>query len=251
MEPVYRTVIAFALAVQRVMRWDVRTRGIEHLPASGPAVVAANHVGLLDFVFIGTAARERNRLVRFMALREAFGHWLGGPLLRAMKHIQVDRYGDANAAFVEAVGALRRGEVVGLHPESRISRSFVPSPGKTGAARMAIEAGTPLIPCVVWGSQRIWTPGHRHLSRRDVVISVDLEPPVPYAPSADPAEVTVRLMDAIGRGVERAAVEYPQRPRGPADRWWVPAHLGGGAPTREAAQERADRETARRRAARE
>ena len=230
-EPVYRPVIGLALGIMKTMRWDVRTDGIEHIPTSGPAVIATNHVGYLDFVFVGAAARERKRLVRFLAKAEVFKHRVAGPLMRGMKHIPVDRFGRASQAIDDSVAALRRGEIIGMFPESTISRSFVPVAGKTGAARMAMEAGAPLIPGAVWGSQRILTKGRPKNFQRDVVITVAMGEPVPYEQDDDPEKVTLVMMDRIEELVDRAQRNYPQDPRGTDDTWWVPAHLGGTAPT--------------------
>jgi 1-acyl-sn-glycerol-3-phosphate acyltransferase len=249
-ELVYRPVVGAALATFRVMRWDVRTNGIEHIPVRGPAIIAANHVGFLDFVFIGMGAYRRGRLVRFMAMKEAFGHWLGGPMLRGMRHIPVDREIDPKASIELAVRALRSGEVVGIHPEGGMSRSFVPAPGKSGAARMAIESGAPLIPTAVWGSQRIMSAGQRRKWPRDVVVTVSFGEPVASGREADVAAVTAELMDDIGDQVDLASRTYPQQPRGPADRWWVPAHLGGTAPTIEEGLAMSRAASARRRARR-
>jgi 1-acyl-sn-glycerol-3-phosphate acyltransferase len=247
-DPVYRSVVGATLAVVRLMDCDVRTTGTEHIPRRGGAVIAANHVGYLDFAFLGLAARRRGRLVRFMAMKEAFGHWLGGPLLRAMQHIPVDREGDAAAAMQPALRALREGEVVGIHPEGGMSRSFVPSPGKSGAARLAMESGAPLIPAAVWGSQRILSPGRRPRWPRGVVVTVGFGAPI--EPGLDPAATTASLMGSIGELVARAAEEYPQHPRNPADRWWLPAHLGGTAPTVEQGLALSAAASARRRALR-
>src|SRR3954470_4712858 len=117
MDLVYRPVVGATLAGFWLMRWDIRTTGLEHIPTRGPAIIAANHVGYLDFAFLGMGAHRRGRLVRFMAMKEAFGHWLGGPLLRGMRHIPVDREGDAGASLRPALRALRAGEIVGIHPE--------------------------------------------------------------------------------------------------------------------------------------
>ena len=231
MEPVYRPVIGLALGIMKSFKWDVRPSGVEHIPARGPAVIATNHVGYLDFVFVGAAARERKRLVRFLAKAEVFKHKIAGPLMRGMKHIPVDRFGRANQAIDDAVDALKRGEIIGMFPESTISRSFVPAAGKTGAARMAMQAGAPLIPGAVWGSQRILTKGRPKNFQRDVVITVALGEPVPYVADDDPEKVTIVLMQRIEELVGRAQREYPQSPSGPGDTWWVPAHLGGSAPT--------------------
>lgn len=231
MEPVYRPVIWIALGLLRAMRWRVTSSGHEHIPIRGPAVIATNHVGYLDFVFVGAGARPRGRLVRFMAKKEVFDQRISGPLMRGMKHIPVDRFGRAGQAIDDSVDALRRGEVVGMFPESTISRSFVPREGKTGAARMAIRAGAPLIPGAVWGSQRILTKDRPRNYERDIAITVDFGAPIPHQPEADPAEVTERLMASICALVEKAQAAYPQKPAGPHDAWWLPAHLGGGAPT--------------------
>src|SRR3954468_19037999 len=231
MELVYRPVIGTALATFRVMGWDVRTTGLEHIPARGPAIIAANHIGYLDFVFLGLGAHRRGRLVRFMAMKEAFGHWLGGPLLRNMRHIPVDREVDPQDSLRLAVGALRQGEIVGIHPEGGMSRSFVPAPGKSGAARLAIESGAPLVPTAIWGSQRILAAGQPRKWPRDVVITVTYGEPVKAGPGADARDVTASLMDRIRAEVDRASRTYPQRPRDAADRGWVPAHPGGTAPT--------------------
>ena len=231
MEPVYRPVIGLALSVMKAMRWDVRLSGAEHIPSAGPGVIATNHIGYLDFVFVGAAARERKRLVRFMAKAEVFKHKIAGPLMRGMKHIPVDRFGRAGDAIDSAVEALQRGEVVGMFPESTISRSFVPAAGKTGAARMAMRAGAPLIPGAVWGTQRILTKGRPKNFQRDIHITVAIGEPVPYEPDEDPEKVTLVLMERIEELVDRAARNYTQHPAGPDDMWWLPAHLGGTAPT--------------------
>ncbi|MFN2543192.1 MAG: lysophospholipid acyltransferase family protein [Actinomycetota bacterium] len=230
-EPVYRTVVAAALAWIRAMGWKVVVSGEEHVPKTGPAIIASNHVGYLDFVFLGVAARERGRLVRFMAMQEAFGHWLGGPLLRGMHHIPVDRSkGQGAAALSNALRALEAGEVIGLHPESRISRTLRPGAAKSGAARMAIASGAPLIPAAVWGTQRLLARGRRPRLPRGVAITVKLGPPIEVDGSDDAGEVTTRLMDRIGELVDAAMISNPQRPRHSGEAWWWPARLGGTAP---------------------
>lgn len=250
MEPAYRSVVAATVAAFKAMRWQVDVRGADHVPADGPAVLAANHVGYLDFAFLGYGALPRKRLVRFLAKQEVFDHKLAGPLMRAMRHIPVDRFGRAVDAFPAAVEALRRGEIIGMFPEATISRSFVPRAGKTGAARMAMAAGAPLVPSAVWGSQRILTKGRPRNLQRGVAVSVRFGEPVAYDPDDDPTEVTKRLMERIDDLVEELWTLYPQQPGGEHDRWWVPAHLGGTAPTVADAEELAAQERAERRARR-
>ena len=249
MEPVYKPVIGLALTVFKAMDWRIRTFGVDHIPTEGPVVLASNHVGYLDFVFVGYAARQRGRLVRFMAKKEVFEHPVAGPLMRGMKHIPVDRYARAQDAIDAAVAALRRGEAVGMFPEGTISRSFVPRQGKTGAARMAIEAGATLIPCATWGTQRILTKGRPKNFERKVAIDVYVGEPILHTSNDNAVAVTERLMRAIGRLVQQAERNYPQLPSSPRDAWWLPAHLGGSAPTVEQADALAAEERARRMAA--
>lgn len=250
MEPVYRPVIGLALGLFKAMNWRIRRFGSENIPATGAAVLASNHIGYLDFVFIGYAAHDRGRLVRFMAKKEVFDHRLAGPLMRGMKHIPVDRFARASDSIDAAVEALRRGEVVGMFPEGTISRSFVPRNGKTGAARMAMTAQVPLIPCATWGTQRILTKDRPKNFERNVAMDIYVGEPVEYGPGENPVDVTTRLMDAIRALVEKAQADYPQQPRR-GEEWWQPAHMGGSAPTVEAADALAERDRARRRASRD
>ncbi|MGH3441288.1 MAG: lysophospholipid acyltransferase family protein [Nitriliruptorales bacterium] len=219
------------------MDWRVRVHGAEHIPASGPAVLASNHVGYLDFVFVGFGARERGRLVRFMAKQEVFRQPVAGPLMRAMRHIPVERYGRARDALEESIERLGRGQVVGMFPEGTISPSFVPREGKSGAARMAIEGGAPLVPAAVWGTQRILTKWRPKNFQRGVAVDVHYGPPVDTS-HGDAEKATLEVMDAIRDLVDHAAAVYPQAPADDEDRWWLPRHVGGTAPSPAEAEKR-------------
>jgi 1-acyl-sn-glycerol-3-phosphate acyltransferase len=243
-EPVYATVIWLITTGFRLYGWRITVQGAEHIPRSGPGVIATNHVGYLDFTFVGYAARQRRRLVRFLAKKEVFDRPVVGSLMRTMRHIPVDRFGKAADSYAAAVGALQRGELIGMFPEATISRSFVPAAAKTGAARMAMAAPAPLIPGAVWGSQRLLTKGRKPNLQRGVAISVVVGAPIAYEPDEDPAEVSRRLMTRIGELLASAQATYPQHPSGDGDRWWLPAHLGGTAPTVAEAEAEAARERA-------
>jgi 1-acyl-sn-glycerol-3-phosphate acyltransferase len=159
----------------------------------------------------------------------------------------VDRGGDTMKAMREVSVALEGGDMVGMFPEGTISRSFVPLPGRPGAARMAIESGVPLIPGAVWGTQRIYTKGRKPRPAPGTPIFVVFGPPVAYEPHEDPMVVHGRLMAAIGELTDRLQREYPDVPEGPDDSWWQPAHLGGSAPTVDEALRRAQEDSAERR----
>ena len=233
-EIVYPPVIAAARLMFRALDLRFRLDGAEHIPTSGGAVIACNHIGYLDFIFCGWGARPSRRLVRFMAKQSVFEHRISGPLMRGMHHIPVDREAGL-ASYRQALGALKGGEVVGVFPEATISQSFTIKDMKSGAARMAAAAGVPIVPMALWGSQRLWTQGRPRSFRRHVPNSIAIGEPLTPTPreKGDAVMDEIRLrMTALLDKVQR---EYPDQPAGPDDTWWLPAHLGGTAPTPEEA----------------
>ncbi|MCC5036828.1 1-acyl-sn-glycerol-3-phosphate acyltransferase [Streptomyces sp. WAC 00631] len=230
-ELVYPPVIGLARTMFKALDLRIDMRGTEHIPRQGGAVLVSNHIGYLDFVFCGLTARPAKRLVRFMAKESVFRHKVSGPLMRAMKHIPVDR-AQGEQAYANALKALRSGEIIGVFPEATISQSFTLKNFKSGAARMAQEAGVPLLPMALWGTQRIWTKGRpRDMGRNHIPITIRVGEPLAADPDDPAANVTQRVKVRVQELLEAAQRAYPVRPRGPEDTWWVPAHLGGTAPT--------------------
>jgi len=230
-ELVYPPVIALAKTMFRVLDMRLTVEGSEHVPTSGGVVLACNHVSYLDFIFCGFGALPSKRLVRFMAKRSVFDNKISGPLMRGMRHIPVDRAAGL-ASYEQAVRALRAGEAVGVFPEATISRSFMIKELKSGAARMAAEAGVPIIPVALWGTQRFWTKGRpRDLTQRHIPILINVGEPMSVAEDDDPDAVTDDLRGRLQTMVDRLQTVYPDKPSGPEDAWWLPAHLGGTAPT--------------------
>ncbi|MGY1669012.1 lysophospholipid acyltransferase family protein [Geodermatophilus sp. SYSU D00710] len=226
----YRLVVRVTLVIFRLLRLRFDVRGSEHVPAAGGAVICSNHVSYLDFTFLGLAALPRHRLVRFMAKASVFGHWFAGPFMRAMQHIPVDRTAGA-AAFEAAVRALKDGQLVGVFPEATISQSFTVKDLKAGAARMAIDAGVPIIPAAVWGGHRVATKKRPVDLTRGRAVTVLLGEPLVPEPGETPVALLARTRAAMETLLDEAQRTYPQQPDGPEDRWWLPVHLGGTAPT--------------------
>jgi 1-acyl-sn-glycerol-3-phosphate acyltransferase len=228
----YRGVIRLCLVVFRLFGFRFDVRGSEHVPATGGAIIASNHVSFFDFTFLGLGALPQHRLVRFMAKSAVFEHGFAGRFMRAMRHIPVDRRAGA-AAFDLAVRALKDGEVVGVFPEATISTSFTVKDLKAGAPRMAVQAGVPIIPAAVWGGQRIATKGHKVVLRRGVPVTVILGEPIVAGPGEKAQSLLRRTRAAMEELLDEAQRSYPDQPAGPEDRWWLPVHLGGTAPTPE------------------
>lgn len=250
-EPVYPPVVAAFRGLFRLFDLKIAITGADNLPAEGGAVVAINHVGYLDFVFSGLAAQERRpkRFIRFMAKEAVFRHKVAGPLMRGMKHIPVDREAGASA-YRSGLTALRAGELVGVFPEATISRSFHLKDFKTGAARMAADGQVPLIPVVVWGTQRLLTKGRPRNLQRHLPLTITVGTPLDIAAGTDPVVATKELRAVMADMLETAQRSYPDAPAGESDRWWLPASMGGTAPTPEQAAELDAAELAARRAAR-
>jgi 1-acyl-sn-glycerol-3-phosphate acyltransferase len=241
-EPVYRAAIRVGLALLGAARIDIRAEGIDHLPESGGAVLAITHFGYADFAFTQAVIwRQRRRVVRFLITATAFRHRLAGPALRSMHHVPVDRSAGAGA-FAAARRAAKAGELVGVFPESYVSRSFTLKPLKPGAIRLAQDAGVPLLPVAVWGGQRIRTRGvtTRIRDYRGIPVHVRFGAPLPLEVGEDAGRATERLREALDRLLDEARRDYPT-PDPATGVWWVPAHLGGSAPT-PAEADRLDRE---------
>lgn len=225
----YRIVVRLMAGVFRLLGLRISVRGAEHLPSDGPAVIACNHTGFLDFTFVGYAARERGRLVRFMSKLSTFESRLSGWLMRAMRHVPVDRWSGA-IAYRQARRLLDEGEIVGVFPEATISRSWLVKGLKPGAAGMALSRSVPLVPAVVWGSHRIMTvDGHRSL-RRGKTVAILLGKPLHPHEGETIASLTERLHTSMTTLLAEAIDTYPDRPRSDADRWWLPHDRGGLAP---------------------
>lgn len=223
-EPVYRPVIGLVLALFRALGLRIRTTGLDHLPRQGGVVLAINHISYLDFALAGYAVLPTGRLIRFMAKKAIFDVPVIGQLCRGMKHISVDRSAGADA-YREAVNALERGEIVGVFPEATISLSFELKEFKSGAARMAVAAGVPILPMVVWGGQRVWTKRHRpQVLRRGVPIRIAIGTPIT---GSDPGALTEQMRASMSALLSEVQAGYPDSHSG---QWWAPARLGGTAP---------------------
>ena len=207
------------------LRFDFK--GVHHIPRDGGAILSINHVGYLDFALTGTAALPTGRYVRFMAKKEVFDNKLAGPLMRGMHHICVDR-SSGSASFVAALRALRSGEIVGIFPEGTISVSFEIKELKSGAVRLAMAAGVPVIPTIVWGSQRIWTKKvKRNLSREKFPITVAFGEPLYFDKQSNVEASESVLRETMIAMLHEVQDKYPDSHQGQR---WAPLRLGGSAP---------------------
>lgn len=225
----YPPVIAAAKVLFRLMRQRVVITGAENVPREGGAVMAINHTGYIDFIYAGAGAEPADRLVRFMIKKEMMDKAGVGHLLRSLHHIRVDRSA-GEKSLVDARSYLDQGEIVGIYPEATISRSFEIKELKTGAVRLAAEAGVPLLPVIVWGAQRLLTKDHpKDFSRSPKTIAVHVGEPL-VVTGEDPVAETALLRERMQQMLDEVLAAYPAEEKAPGS-WWTPARLGGGAPT--------------------
>ncbi len=223
----YPPIIATAKTGFRLLGQRFVMTGTEHVPRSGGVLLAYNHIGYVDFVYGGLAANPSGRLVRFMAKRELFDHRWTGPLMRSLHHIEVDR-GDGVGSYERAVDYLRSGEAVGIFPEATISRAMELKEFKTGAVRIAAAAGVPLLPVVLWGTQRMMTKDHPKDFSRGKTIAISVGEPL-HPTGEDPVAETAELKARMSTMLDEAIAAYPVDEQPPGS-WWVPASRGGSAP---------------------
>ena len=229
-EPIYSTAIAAGRGLFAFWRLKRGATGLDNLPDEGGAVLAMTHFGYLEFALVEWATWMHNkRRIRFMAQKGAFDKPVVGWLLRGMRHISVDMKA-GGAAYGNAVTALREGELLGVFPEAGVSASFTVRELKTGAVRLAAEAGVPIIPVAVWGGQRLLTKNReiRFRERFGVRVNFAFGEPITVTADDDVRNVTETLRERMQRLVDELQAGYPVDGTGT---WWQPRHLGGTAPT--------------------
>lgn len=240
MEPVFRTLEIAASMVVRAAGTEITFDGLDNIPARGGAVIAINHTSYVDFLPAALGTRQRRRRIRFMIKAEMQDVRIVNFLIKRTGTIPVNRRAGAEA-YAEAVRQLKAGELVGVYPEATISRAFVLKEFKSGAARMALEAEVPIVPCIVWGAHRVWTKDHpKQLGRKKIPFAVRFGRPLP--PVGPAADLEAGLRDQMSRILHETQLTYPH----PPGEFWVPASLGGAAPTPEAAKKRDEAELAER-----
>lgn len=224
----YPIVIAAAKTWFRLGDIKVNMTGIENIPKKGGALVAVNHLSYVDYLMAGYPGVEQGRLTRFMAKREVFDHPIGGPVMRSFHHLSVDRAAGSESLEL-AVRKLHEGELVGIFPEATISRSFLIKELKTGAVRIAADAQVPLIPVVLFGTQRIMTKGQKADLSRHKTISMEVGEPL-FPTGEDVVAETAELRTRMETMLDRLIRNYPEDER-PPGAWWIPKEYGGSAPT--------------------
>ena len=182
--------------------------GSHHIPATGPAIIACNHLSLADPPLVGMFMYEHGRVPHFLGKASVFRIPVVGAIIRSAGNIPVERSSvNAAAALVPAKQSLDSGRCIVIYPEGTLTHDtdLWPMRGKTGAVRLSLMTGAPLVPVAVWGTERLFGRRARKFPffpRTQVVMGVgapidlsDLE-----SRAGDPDALrtgTARLMSAI------------------------------------------------------
>jgi 1-acyl-sn-glycerol-3-phosphate acyltransferase len=194
--------------------------GQEHIPRSGGAIVASNHLSYADWAAMALFVDQASRYPAFLIKSSAFNVKVIGPFLHAAGQLPVNR-GTADAALVlnDAERALEHGECLVIYPEGTATRDpdLWPMVPKTGVARLALGTGVPVIPIACWGTQDILPYGSKkpHLLPRHMVRML----------AGPPVDLSTYAGQPMTRDVLRAAANTVM-----ADITGLLARLRGGPP---------------------
>jgi 1-acyl-sn-glycerol-3-phosphate acyltransferase len=190
----------------------IRVLGATHVPASGPAVIASNHVSALDGPVLAVLiARSRARMTRFVTGAEFFERPAYGWVLRLFRQIPIRRGEGDEGALDDAIRTVRGGALAAIFPEGRVNPipAAGPQRGRSGVARIALAAGAPVVPVAVWGTHDRWPrAGLRRTRPFRTHITIVFGPPL--FDDGDPnsyegtAAFTKTVMQAIGRSLDDA-----------------------------------------------
>jgi 1-acyl-sn-glycerol-3-phosphate acyltransferase len=187
--------------------WRPEVTGGEHIPATGGAILASNHLSLVDSIFLPLVL---SRPLTFAAKSEYFtgtrpGQRFAGAYLRATKQLSVDRADTRSAqeTLQAALGLLQAGELFGIYPEGTRSPDGRLYRGRTGVGWLAMESGLPVIPVAMVGTDRVLPPGRSIPSLHRVGIRVGqpltFEAYRDHRPAAQARRaITDEVMKAIG-----------------------------------------------------
>jgi 1-acyl-sn-glycerol-3-phosphate acyltransferase len=185
-EPWYRAAeLALVPPFQLWFNW--RLEGLERVPAEGPVIIAGNHLSYLDPFAHGVFVVKAGRRPRFLAKQELFDAPFVGTVLRGAHQISVQRGTGDQSPIDDAARAVEQGEVVVIYPEgttTTTNEDFSPGRGKTGAVRLSIATGIPILPVATWGGQFVWRKSGRQ--------SLEFGRPI-WVAAGEPFDPTERL----------------------------------------------------------
>jgi 1-acyl-sn-glycerol-3-phosphate acyltransferase len=202
----WRVGLALVLPVSRaVLR--ARCEGLERIPSRGAALLAFDHVSVLDGPLLAIEVmRGARRKTRFLVAAEIFRAPIVGSILRRYDQIPIRRGQGDEGALDLAVRAVRDGAIVAIAPEGRVNPR--PDVGllriRAGAARIALASGAPLLPAGIWGTQRRWPHRGPQLGGPlRPIVGISVGAPIIAQGDVEDPEVVADLTQRVAEGLER------------------------------------------------
>ncbi|HET8651062.1 MAG TPA: lysophospholipid acyltransferase family protein [Gaiellaceae bacterium] len=187
-----------ALLVRATMR--VRVDGLERIPPSGPAIIAGNHLSLLDSVVV--IPYLRRPVILLLAEELRVWPWVAFVYGRLGNAIVVRRGSGDRRPVDLGAAVLHAGGIVAVAPEGRRSRTGGLERGRNGVARLAVRSGAPVVPVAIWGQERA-AANWRRLRRVPVEVRFGAPRWFDDREAGEPADVTTQIMVEIARLLPR------------------------------------------------
>jgi 1-acyl-sn-glycerol-3-phosphate acyltransferase len=219
-EPWYH--IAKSVVLPPLKLWfNWRMEGLDQIPRDGPIIVAGNHLSYLDPFAHAYFVVAAGRRPRFLAKSELFENAFLRMVLLGAGEIPVQRGARDQSALQASTDALERGEILVVYPEgttATTNEDFSPGRGKTGAVRLALATGVPIVPVATYGGQYVWRRSGRGslkfarpiLMRAGTPIDVGKLASDPDGPRT-PRALTDLVMTELGALVADMRARYPRR----------------------------------------
>ena len=189
----------------------IRFEGVEHVPPAGPVVITPNHVTYLDAILVSIPIR---RPLYYLAFEPFFHVPVLGAAMRWYRALPVLE-GESNEQVARvAVRLLRAGEPLVIFPEGGRSRDGWTQSFRPGAFRLALAAGTPVLPVTIAGGFEVWPAGRRHPRSGRITITYHAPVTAKDLPSDAPRRARPDLMAELVRGRIEGALRAA-RPRSP------------------------------------
>ena len=196
--------------------WRPHVEGLEHIPRTGGAIFAGNHLSVADELFLGAVVP---RHIAFWAKAEYFrGGGVGGTITKFVMNglgaIKVERGGGRAAltAFDGAIPVLKAGDMVAVYPEGTRSPDGKLYRGRTGVARLAVAAGVPIIPVGMLGTDKVQPIGRRFPRPGQGKVTIKFGTPIPTEGRSDDRTALRELTDEVMAEIQKlTGQEYVPR----------------------------------------
>jgi len=171
--------------------WRLRAVGLDNIPASGSAILSPNHTSVIDSFFLPAVLPRR---ITFVGKAEYLDDWKTRRLFPALGMIPIDRSGGdaADRALATAARLLDEGELFGIYPEGTRARDGYLHKGHTGAARLSLQTGAPIVPVGILGTRAIQPPD-ASFPKPFRPVEVRFGRPIRPATASDVADTRMRL----------------------------------------------------------